>query len=178
VPAELPASWTFDAVAPATARAYWRGTRAAMLALLAPPPLLLTAIVVGPLLGWRIAAWHAAFVLLIMIALVEFVALTIDHIPYTRPYPPGHAKLKSRWPLYLFGMLAVAYWPVQRELRAIGGGELELLGWTLAVCIALHLVGRRAGARWSVESRADRADDVYSPVAVLDISAVRAETLG
>ncbi len=51
--------------------------------------------------------------------LVEALALTVRHVPFTRPYPPGHARIKTRWPLYLIGMYAVAYLPVRLELRLL-----------------------------------------------------------
>jgi hypothetical protein len=174
VPAELPAAWTFRTNGPSTARAYWRATRASMIALVAPTALFITAIVTTPLVGWRVAAWHAAFVLIVLVALVDVIALTIDHVPFTRPYSPGHARLKTRWPLYVIGMLLAAYWSVRLELRAMGGAEPTLLGWTLAVALAAHLAGWRRARTWSVEPREEDLLDEGSGIAVLDIGAVRA----
>jgi hypothetical protein len=159
VPSELPASWTFHANAPANSAAYWVGTRAAMRILIIPPAFLLTAGVIAPLLGARIAAWHAAFVVLMLAALIELVALTIDSVPFTSPYRPGHAKLKSRWPLYLLGMFAFAYWPVRAELSALGGSEVPMLAWPAAAAVTFHLAGRRRARRWSVEADADVSED-------------------
>jgi hypothetical protein len=125
---------------------YWTGTRAAMQAFLVPPTLLLTVAVTAPLLGVRVAMWHAAFVTLMLMALIELAALTIDALPFTHPYRPGHAKLKSRWPVYVLGILGFAYWPVRAELSALGGGEASLLAWPAAAALVFHLAGRRARA--------------------------------
>jgi hypothetical protein len=169
VPSELPAAWTFRANGPAVARAYWSGTRAAMIAVIVPVAALVAAVVTAPLLGWRIAAWHTAFVALMTVAFVELVAITIDAIPFTRPYLPGHAKLKLRWPLYLLGMFAFALWPVRVELRSLGVDEPWLLAYAAAAAIAFHLAGRRGGAWWSVDPREELADD-DGHIAVLNIS--------
>jgi hypothetical protein len=158
VPAELPAAWTFEANAPPTTRSYWRGTRAAMVALIVSSSALIAMLVTTPLLGWRIAAWHAAYVSLVATTVIDLVLLTLRHIPFTRPYPPGHAKLKATWPLYLFGMFAAAYWPVRAELRALGGGELMLLGSAAGVCVAAYFAGLASASRWSVEARDDGSE--------------------
>jgi len=168
VPSELPAAWALRANAPASHAGYWTGTRAALRTLLIPPALALTAGITIPLLGVRIAAWHTAFVALMFMAVIELVALTIDAVPFTWPYRPGHAKLKARWPLYLLGMLAFAYWPVRLELKAFGGAELSLLAWTAAAALAFHLAGRRAAHKWSVQPPEDFAEDGYS-VTVLSL---------
>ena len=141
-----------------------------MRALLVPPTLLLAIAVTAPLLGVRVAAWHAAFVALMVVALIELVALTIDALPFTHPYRPGHAKLKSRWPLYLLGLFAFAYWPVRAELSALGGGEASLLAWPAAAAVAFHLAGRRFARRWSIEPSEDFGEDEDS-VTILAISA-------
>ena len=159
VPSELPASWAWRANAPACHAAYWKGTRAAMRTLLIPPALALTACITAPLLGVRIAAWHTAFVAVMFMAIVELVALTIDAVPFTWPYRPGHAKLKTRWPLYLLGMLGFAYWPVRIELMAFNGAELSLLAWVGAAALAFHLAGRRDAHNWSIEPPEDFAED-------------------
>ena len=171
VPSELAAAWTFRANGPAATRAYWAGTRAAMMAFVMPPSALIAALVTTPLLGWRIAAWHAAFVVVMVAALIELVALTIDALPFTRPYRPGHANLKARWPIYLLGMFAFAAWPAGIELHTSGVANVRLLAYGLAAAIVLDLIGRRLGRRWSIEPPPEFAED-YSEVAVLNISAV------
>jgi hypothetical protein len=168
VPSELPAAWALRANAPACHAAYWTGTRAALRTLLIPPALALTAGITIPLLGVRIAAWHTALVALMFMTVIEFVALTIDAVPFTWPYRPGHAKLKTRWPLYLLGMLVFAYWPIRLELRAFGGAEWSLLAWAAAAALAFHLAGRRAAHKWSVQPPEDFAEDGFS-VTVLSL---------
>ena len=44
--------------------------------------------------------------------LAEVIALTVDFIPFTRAYQPGHAKLKTLWWLYILGIYVFAYWPL------------------------------------------------------------------
>ena len=171
IPSELPASWAFRANAPASHTAYWTGTRAAMQAFLVPPTLLLAVAVTAPLLGMRVAVWHAAFVTLMLIALIELAALTIDALPFTHPYRPGHAKLKSRWPVYVLGILGFAYWPVRAELSALGGGEASLLAWPAAAALVFHLAGRRAARRWSIGPSEDFGEDADS-ITILAIGAV------
>ena len=168
VPADLPAGWVFRANAPASCRAYWIGTRAAMIALLVPASAAVAAIAMPPLVGWRVAGPHIAFVAVMTLALCELLAQTIDFVPFTRPYPPGHAKLKSRWPLYLAGMFAFAIFPVRAELHALGGGEPQLLAWVLGVALALHAAGGLRARRWSLDPRPDQIVD-RETIAVLDL---------
>jgi hypothetical protein len=176
IPSELPASWAFRANGPASHVAYLMGTRAAMRAFLLPPLLLLSAAVTTPLLGVRIAVWHTAFVAVMLVAIIELAVLTIDALPFTHPYRPGHAKLKTRWPLYLLGMFVFAYWPVRAEMSALGGSELSLLLWPAAAALALHLAGRRVARRWSIEPE-DFGDDDDS-VTILAIGAVSSSRAG
>lgn len=169
VPSQLPGSWSFRAHGPEHAPAYWSAVRASMIGFVLPPALLLVACLV-PLVGWSIAAWHALFVCVMVILLVDVVSLTIDYVPFTRPYQPGHAKLKSRWPLYLLGMYATAYWPVRAEMRSLDdpASMVTLLAVVTIAIAALEVVGRYRSRRWSVQPREDAADDL-STMIVLDI---------
>ena len=102
--------------------------------------------------------------------LVEALALTVRHVPFTRPYPPGHARLKTRWPLYLIGMYAVAYLPVQLELHLLRRGASLL---TVAVCITvavtlLDVIGRHAARRLTEPPDDPEAD--FPATTVLDLS--------
>ena len=172
MPSELPASWTFGFGAPAGTRAYWAGTRASFIAIVIPAGVLTTLAVTVPLVGWQFAVWHAAYVAVVLLATIEIAAMTMSYIPFTTPYRPGHAKLRTRWPVYFFGMWAVAYWPVRFEQSALrGGNELLLFGSALACAAAFHLAGRRGASKWSVEPREEFADDGWN-IAVLDISRV------
>jgi hypothetical protein len=67
----------------------------------------------------------------------QFASLLVDGVPFTRAYPPGHARLKTRWHLYLLGMWAIAYLPVRLELRvlndALGIGMLLAEGFAVIV---------------------------------------------
>jgi len=153
VPSELPGSWSLHANGPEHVSSYWAALRASIVGFILPVTLLLTACLI-PLVGWHVAAWHAAFVALVVLLLAEVVALTIDFVPFTRPYEPGHAKLKSRWPLYLFGMYGTAYWPVWFELRALHDPRamLKLMAVFAVAIVAVDLVGRFRARRWSMET--------------------------
>ena len=142
VPSEPRASWIFTVAGVGDARAFWSGTRAAFLAIVLPPALVFTGAAIAPLLGWRIAIWHAAFVVVILVATVDAALLTIRHVPFTAIYRPGHARLRTRWPLYALGMFAAAVWPVWAELRFVGGGELRLLVRAAGVAALIHVAGR------------------------------------
>ena len=119
------------------------------------------ALIVVPLVGWRIAAGHARIVMLAIAFTAQFASMLVDSVPFTRAYPPGHAKLKTRWPLYFGGMYAVAYWPVRWELGAIHdpGALLRLAAVGLAAIVALDLIGRRAALDWRVQPDAEFGDD-------------------
>ena len=173
VPSELPASWTFRANAPETTTGYWAGVRATMLACVLPWSLAATAAVTIPLLGWTATAKHALLVCAVATIIVEAAALTIDFVPFTRPYQPGHANLKTRWWLYALGLWATAYMPVRLELRALGNPTAfaALLIGLAAAAAALELAGRARAARWAVRS-IDEPPDPLSRLHVLDISSV------
>ena len=169
VPSELPASWTFQSNAPSRSRAYWSAVRAALVALIVPPAVAI-ALALGFLVGWREAVWHALIVSAILVLFVEAMALTIDFIPFTRAYPPGHAKLKSRWPLYLFGMFAVAVFPTRYELRILNDPEslLRMAAWIGAAIVVLEVIGRWRALKWTVTSD-EEVPDGLSSVTVLSI---------
>jgi hypothetical protein len=110
VPSELPAAWTFRANAPKGTNAYALATRAAIVAFVGPPAVVAALAAAALSRGWPAALGHALFVLLLVVALADFVVLTIDHVPFTS-IPPGHAKLKTRAAprSWLYGFPAV--WP-------------------------------------------------------------------
>ena len=151
VPSELPAAWTFEANAPRTSYTYGDASRAAMLSLVLPPILAISLAITGMLLGWRFAVWHTVYVAAVCGLLIEIVLLTITHVPFTQAYEPGHAKLKSHWPLYLFAMYACAYWPVQLELRLLRHPSrmVAAIGFFVGLTIGLG-IWRRRHHHWSL----------------------------
>jgi hypothetical protein len=155
VPSEPRASWIFNAAGIGQTRAFWSGARAAWLAIVLPPAVAFAGLATGPLLGWRTAMWHSVFVLVVLVAAVDTTMLTIRHVPFTAIYRPGHAKLRTRWPLYALGMFAVAVWPVWAELRFLGGGELRLVAGAAVVAALIHV----AGHLWVVPSLPVAPDD-------------------
>lgn len=172
VPSELPAAWSFHANAPMSSRAYWSAVRASMMAFVVPKALLVT-VMLTVLLEWQLVAWHALWVLALVVLLIEVVALTVDFVPFTRSYRPGHAKLRTRWPLYYAGFYVFGYWSCQLELRLLNDvpALLRLVAIVAGAVIVLELIGRRRAAAWSVTPD-DESDDL-STVTTLDLGLVR-----
>jgi hypothetical protein len=171
VPSELPASWVFRVNAPNAARAYWSAVRASMLALVVPPTLLISVVLMIPLLGWGVAMRHALFGCAVATLLVEVLVLTMCHIPFTRPYQAGNAKLNTRWWMYLVGLWAFAYWPTRLELQILSDpvALLEVVGCIAAAIAILDAVGRGRAVNWSVEA-IEEAEDDRSDFIVLGLS--------
>jgi hypothetical protein len=168
VPGELPAAWAIRANGPDDPRVYWSAVRAAAVAVILPPALV-AALLIAPLVGWRIGAAHAAVVCAFAVLIAEWVALTIDFIPFTRPYKAGHAKLKTRWSLYLIGVWLFAFWPARFEVGA-GGRTFPLLALA-AVAMLLVAASEAAGRRISSRRAAEEWDtgDEEDGVTVLGI---------
>lgn len=162
LPTELKAAWAFRAHSRLPSASYWSGVRAAMIVFAMGPALLVDAVVVAPLLGWRVATVHALVIVLAVAIAAQFASLLVDGIPFTRAYPPGHAKLKTRWHLYLLGMWAIAYMPVRMELRVLNDpwGLAALLANGLAVMAVLEIAGRYRARKWTmpVDTEFDDAD--------------------
>jgi hypothetical protein len=144
VPSELPANWAFAVNAPGSSSQYGAGVRASMLAVLLPAGVLSTAALV-PFVGWRVAALHCVLVLMVTVTLAEVVLITIGHLPFTRAYPPGHARLRTRWWIYPAGLLAFAFLPVRGELMVLHGRILwsDLFGWIAIPALVVAAVSIR-----------------------------------
>ncbi len=161
MPTELPAAWAFRVHSRMPSASYWAGVRAAIVAFAIGPALAANAFVVAPLLGLRIAGVHTVVVCLAVVITAQFASLLTNSVPFTRAYPPGHAKLKTRWQLYLLGMYAAAYLPVRMELRAFYEPQrwLVLLGWSVFLIVALEIAGRRLALRWTVQTDVEAEAD-------------------
>jgi hypothetical protein len=165
VPSEIAAAWTFRSNAPAHTPAYGRGVCAAIVAFIAPAAIVLATIVLAPTRDIALMSRHAMVVLLLVAALAEVLTLTVDFVPFTRPYRPGRAKLRTRWPLYVIGAYGCSY----------GLAQLELWTWSqpqafpvFALCVVgaiagCEVAGRRRAVKWSVEA-GDELDDDDSAV--------------
>ena len=83
-------------------------------------------------------------------------------MPFTRAYPPGHAKLKTRWQFYLLGMWAIAYLPIRMEQQVLNDpwGFVVLLMKGVAVLGVLEIAGRSRACKWTMppDSECDDAD--------------------
>lgn len=171
VPAELPASWTFRSHAPEGGQGYWSAVRSAMVAYVVPRTSLVVLLLV-PVLGWRVSMFHAVYTFGLTIVLVELVALTITHVPFTQPYEPGYAKLQTRWPLYALAFWAFAYWPVRLELRRIGNIRwlVGALVFMAALVAAAEILGRYRASHRSAEPP-DTAGPEFESVTTLALGA-------
>jgi hypothetical protein len=162
LPTELKAAWAFRVHADLPSTSYWSGVRAAMLAFAIGPALFVNALVVLPLLGWRIAATHSLVVTVAIAITVQFASLLVEGVPFTRAYPPGHTKLKTRWHLYLLGMWAIAYLPVRWEIAVLNDpvGLAGLLAKGVGVFVVLEIAARYRARKWTLpaESEIDEAD--------------------
>ncbi len=162
LPTELKASWAFRVHSRLPSVSYWVGVRAAMFSFAIGPALLINALVVFPLVGWRIAAIHALVVCVAVAITAQFVSLLVESVPFTRAYPPGHAKLKTRWQFYLLGMWAIAYLPVSMEMPVLNDpwGMAALIAKGVVVLGVLEIAGRHRARKWTLppESELDDAD--------------------
>jgi hypothetical protein len=169
VPAELKAAWTFNVNAPVSSRAYWAAARAAMLAMVVAPAALVVLTGIGLLRDWQTAFWQAAIVTIILTTLVDVVAATISHVPFTQAYIPGHSKLKSTWPIYAFGVWVFVFWPVHMPMWSPGEVSPWAAGPVIVFAIAAHVVSQRRAARWRVAPPLE-SNELESEVTRLDIS--------
>ena len=169
VPSELPAAWTFRTNALRGWAPSHAAVRGAMVPLVVGTAVLL-AFVLSAAVGWTDALQHACFVGLAALALVEVLAVTVPFIPFTRAYEPGHAKLKTRWPLYVGGVYGFAYLlpEIETVCRSTATSFAMLLLCLAAMAAALDTVGQLRGRRRS-QSSADEFTDDEGRIAVLDI---------
>lgn len=173
MPSDHRASWIFAGIGRSRTQAFWSGTRAAMLAVVVSTGVSVAIAVVGPLVSWQLAAWHAAFVALVLMIAVDAIVVTIRHVPFTAIYRPGHARLRTRWPLYLIGMFATAVWPVWLEQRYLGGDERLLIANAGFVAIVVYFAGRRFGRIATAAIPEERGDEDDEGVTVLNLSLPR-----
>ena len=171
VPSELPAAWTFGMNAAGVSSARHAAIRGAMAATLVPGAAA-GAVALSARLSWATMIGHALFVAVAVMVLIELLAWTITFTPFTRPYAPGHAKLKTRWPLYLIGVYAFGdrLARLERVCWAKPIWFAVLLLCSAALAIALDVAGR-ARAREDPADAADLPDDERRS-AVLDIGRI------
>ncbi len=155
VASELPATWSFRLNGPEAGRARWIAVRSTLAGFLAPPALAVSAALISMLVGWREAIWHTLLVGAVVAVLIECITLTITHVPFLQPFPPGHARLRTRWPLYVVGMYVCAYFPIRLELRWFDSpvALAMFIGVLVAVAIGIDVAGPR------LQKRARELDD-------------------
>jgi hypothetical protein len=160
VPTELKAAWAFRVHSQIPSPSFWAGVRAAMFAFAIGPALVVNGLVIVPLLGWRVASIHAVIVTIAVAITAQFASLLVEGVPFTRAYPPGHAKLKTRWQWYLLGMWAIAYLPVRWEMPVLNDprGLAVLVAQGLAVMVVLEIAGRYFARKWTLPPEPDFDD--------------------
>ena len=92
MPTELRAAWAFRVHSRLPSASYWSGVRAAMLAFAIGPALLVNALVVLPLLGWRVAAIHA---LVVCVASRYYRAVCVAARRWRSVYPRVSARTRE-----------------------------------------------------------------------------------
>ena len=145
-----------------------------MMVLVLPLAALVAAALLVPLAGWYVAAIHTLFTCIIVIVLIELVALTVDFVPFTRPYPPGHANLKSLWWVY---SSACSHVPTGRRTGTpvsirTNTSLFGITAWLALAIIALEVIGRRRSTHKSMPEHEDEMNDSLS-LTVLDLGTVR-----
>src|SRR5439155_222399 len=122
------------------------------------------------------AALGLTIVVGVVMVLGETIALTVDFVPFTRPYEPGHARLRTRWPIYFVGLFVFALWPARAAMWNAGdpNGVMRIAGVFLAIAFVLELAGRWRARSWSI----DPAEEFVEPseISVLDIGMVVPQT--
>ena len=120
--------------------------------------------------SWSDALLHTTFVALAIFLLVEIVALTVPFIPFARPYESGHAKLKTRWPLYAIGVYLFAYAlvRVERDYRSDSTSFGVLLLSFVVMIAALDAIGE-IKARHRTTEPLQEFDIDEGRIAVLDL---------
>ena len=107
--------------------------------------------------------------------LAETVALSVDDVPFTRAYPAGHAKLRTRWPLYALSAYALSYGVIELELRAWrGSGPAAAVLGVVAVVVATSIVlaRRRVATKEPNEPLEASEDGASTELTVLDIGRI------
>lgn len=167
VPAELRGSWTFRVNGPASTTAYPVAVQAAMMAYVLPRTLLLSLVVLTPLLGWSIGVAHTVLTCAVTLVFVAGLARTVHFIPFTREYVPGHARLKTRWPLYAMGLYVFAYWPAQISMRIVDDPN-AVPAVVSAAALGMILVGAlgRWHRPWSLDPCEEQPEDSTAPAAL------------
>jgi hypothetical protein len=110
-------------------------------------------------------------VALLTTILSELLLLTLHHLPFTRAYPPGHARLRTRWWWYVAGFYGFAYMPVRLELWPIRQSIewRSLLAWTAVSAVAVVVGSRWGAAGWTIQPDEDDPTRDESAVTTLDI---------
>jgi len=96
----------------------------------------------------------------------------VDFVPFTRPYEPGHARLKTRWPLYAIGLYVCAFVPARAALHAAGdpAAIARIAETALVVAAALEIAGWWRSRKWQIDPAEEFGGE--SEIAVLDIGLV------
>ncbi len=133
IPAALPANWVFQLADSRQAHRAVAGVRRAMQAGIAFPVLVLCLPLQAALWGWKVSAFHLAVGWLLALILIELLTAGYAGVPFACVYLPGKARMKTRWPIYLFAFVLVTYGVAEAESAALAGGAT----WAAAMLAAL-----------------------------------------
>ena len=160
VPSELPAAWAFARTASDHSRALVRGAR--LDDRVHRASVLFIDLLLAPILGG--VAWPRGRRGLERCGHPARRGGCADnrfHPVHAGVCRPGHAKLKTRWPLYLIGLYVFAFWPARLQLWMSGDAASSLqLAAGIGVAIAIaEFAGRQRAARWTAECEEEPDDE-------------------
>jgi hypothetical protein len=171
LPSDLKASWIFDVQRPEPTEV--RAVIERVFALVGVAPFVVgSAAGVWLLWGPASAAVHAIFLTGIGLAIVEALITGIADTPGTQPWRPERARLRSRWPFYLFGFLWLAS---GCRVPGVPGTEPELLliqspGATLVfaglLTVLVVMLRRHSLERLRLDELTPRDDETFDGTSV------------
>ena len=151
LPAELRAAWCVPLVWQGHVRRYFAGVKRAAIVWIVLPATVVFLPVYIRFVGWRLAAWVAAFGFLLGCVLLDALLLGQRTLPFMSEHVTSE-NLHTRAPLYLLGVLAGAYWFGAIEQAALSGATPSIaLLLTLAACdlVVRGLDARRRQGTWA-----------------------------
>jgi len=139
VPAALEANWIFKMTEGQDNTGWLAGVRKMMWLTVLCPLFGAALPVYAWLWGWKTAALHLSFSLLLSLFLTQLLLLRFFKVPFTCSYLPAKANLKSLWAVYLVAFVTYSYtmselefWLLQRPVRMFVFYGLSLpIIWTL-----------------------------------------------
>jgi hypothetical protein len=143
VPVTLAANWLFRVTERQPSSRYHAGTRWAALTVGLIPVVVLSPVHVS-MWGWPVAAYHGLVGACYAAFIVELLFGVQTKVPFAAPYVSGGIRLKTRWPLYVFGASVLTAGPAAVEhLTLASGWPAWLLPGTLVGLATVLMISRR-----------------------------------